>query len=60
MLKHGKNELISVCLDENDTPNFYLNREVKSEETYSVRAAEQHFDKEGQKSGNEYGRAERL
>ena len=30
--EHGKNELIPVCL-ENDTPNFYLNREVKSEET---------------------------
>ena len=31
----GKNELIPVCL-EKDTPNFYLNREVKSEETHSV------------------------
>ena len=36
----GKNELIPVYL-ENDTPNFYLNREVKSEETHSVRDAEQ-------------------
>ena len=54
-----KNELIPVCL-ENDTPNFYLNREVKSEETYDVRATDQHFEKGSQQSGNEYGRAVRL
>ena len=36
------------------TPNFHLNREVKSEETYSVRAAEQCFEKESQQSGNEW------
>ena len=40
--EYGKNELIPVCL-ETDTPNFYLNREVKSEETHSVRDAEQNF-----------------
>ena len=57
--EHGKNELIPVCL-ENDTPNFYLNREMKSEETHSVRDAEQYFEKESQQSGNEYGRAHRL
>ena len=49
--EHGKNELIPVCL-ENDTPNFYLNREVKSEETHSVRDAEQYFENESQQSGN--------
>ena len=38
--EHGKNELIPVYL-ENDTPNFYLYREVKSEETHSMRDAEQ-------------------
>ena len=57
--EHGKNELIPVCL-ESDTPNFNLNREVKSEETYNVRAAGEHFEKESQQSGNEYGRAVRL
>ena len=35
-------------------------RVVKSEETYSVRATEQYFEKESQQSGNEYGRAVRL
>ena len=50
--EYGKNELIPVCL-ENDTPNFYLNREVKS-------VTDQHFEKESQQSGNEYGRAARL
>ena len=30
--EYGKNELIPVCL-ENNAFNFYLNREVKSEET---------------------------
>ena len=37
--EYGKNQLIPVYL-ENDTPNFYLNREVKSEETHRVRVAE--------------------
>ena len=36
---HGKNELIPVFL-EKDAPNFHLNREVKSEEIYSVNDAE--------------------
>ena len=47
--EYGKIELIQVYL-ENDTPNFYLNREVKSEE----------IEKESQQSGNGYGRAVRL
>ena len=57
--EYGKNELIPVYL-ENDALNFYLNREVKSEETHSVRDAEQCFEKESQQSGHEYGRAVRL
>ena len=56
---YGKNELTPVCL-ENDTPNFYLNREVKSEEIQSVRDVEQNLEKESQQSGNGYGRAHRL
>ena len=55
---HGKNELIPVFL-ENDALNFYLNREVNSEETYSVNDAEQCLQKENQQSGNEYGSAVR-
>ena len=47
---HGKNELISVCL-ENNTFDFYLNREVKSTETNNVNNAQQ--------LGNEYGSAVR-
>ena len=46
----GKNELIPVYL-ENDTPNFYQNREVKSDETHSVSDAEQCFQKESQTIG---------
>ena len=42
--EHGNNDLIPVCL-KNDTPNFYLNRDVRSEETHSVRDAEQNFEK---------------
>ena len=57
--EYQKNELVPVFL-ENDTPNFHLNREVKSEETYNVRATDQHFEKESQQSGSEYGRAVRL
>ena len=57
MLKmHGKNDLIPVYL-ENNTFNFYLNREVKSAETNSVNEAEQCLEKETQQSVNEYGRA---
>ena len=55
--EYGKNEHIPVCL-ENDTPNFYLNREMKSEETRSVRDAEQYFEKESQR--RETGMAERI
>ena len=47
---YGKNELIPVYLD-NNTFNFYLNREVKSTETNNVNNAQQ--------SGNECGRAVR-
>ena len=57
--EYGKIELNPVCL-ENDTPNFYLNREMKSEDIQSVRDAEQYFEKESQQWGNEYGRAVRL
>ena len=56
--EYGKNELIPVNL-ENDDLNFYLNREVKYEESHNVNDAEQCFEKESQQSGNEYGRAVR-
>ena len=56
LVERGKNELIPVCL-QNDTPNFYLNREMKFEETHSVKDAEQYFETESQQSGDEYGRA---
>ena len=56
---YGKNELIPVYL-EKGALNFYLNREVKSEEIYSVNDAEQCLEKNSQQSGNEYGRAVRL
>ena len=49
--EYGTNELIPAYL-EKDTPNFYLNLEVKSEETHSVRVAEQYFETESQQSGN--------
>ena len=55
----GNNELVPVCL-ENDTPNFYLNREEKSEEAHSGISHEQNFGKTSQQSGNESGRAHRL
>ena len=48
--------LIPVNL-EKDAFNFYLNREVKSEEIHSLSDAEQCLEKENQQSGNEYGRA---
>ena len=57
--EYGKRELLPVCL-ENGTPNLYLNREMKSEENHNVRDAEQYFEKDGQQSGNGYGRAHRL
>ena len=41
----GMRSLIPVYL-EREALNFYLNREVKSEETYSVRATKQHFERE--------------
>ena len=52
------NDLIPVYL-EKDALNFHLNREVKSEEIYSVNGAEQCLEKENQQSGNEYCRAVR-
>ena len=49
-------DLIPVYLVK-DALNFYLNREVKSEEIHSLNAAEQCPEKDNQQSGNEYGRA---
>ena len=54
----GMNDLIPAFL-EKGALNFYLNREVKSEEIHSVNYVEQHLEKEIQLSGNEYGRAVR-
>ena len=54
----GRRSLIPVY-PEQDALNFYLNREVKSEEIYSVNYTEQYLEKEIQQSGNEYGRAVR-
>ena len=48
--------LIPVYL-EKEALNFYLNREVNSEEIHSVNDAELCLEKENQQSGNEYGRA---
>ena len=39
--------------------NFYLNREMKSEEIHNVNEAEQCLEKENRQSGNENGRAHR-
>ena len=46
----GTSDLIPVYL-EKDVLNFYLNREVKSEEIHSLNDAEQCFEKENQQSG---------
>ena len=54
----GKNDLIPVHL-ENNTFNFYLNREVKSVETNTANDAEHCFAKSCRQSGNEYGRTVR-
>ena len=59
LYEYGNNELIPVCL-ENDSPNFYLNWEAKSEETDSGISHEQNSEKTSQQSGNESGRAHRL
>ena len=40
--EYGKHELIPFYL-ENDAPNFYMNREVKSAETHNMNDAEQCF-----------------
>ena len=42
---------------EKDALNFYMNREVKSEEIHSLNDAEQCLKKETRQSRNEYGRA---
>ena len=55
---YGKDDLIPVY-PENNTFNFYLNREVKSAETNNVNDAEQCFANDSRQSGNEYGRAAR-
>ena len=47
--EYGKNELIPD-FPENDTPIFYLNREVKSAGTHNVNNAEQCFEKDSQQS----------
>ena len=56
--RYGKNDLIPVYF-ENNTFNFYLNREVKSAETKSVNDADHYPTEKSQQSGNEYGRAHR-
>ena len=55
---HGKNELISVYLEDNIF-NFYPSREVKSTETNNVNDADHCLAKNCQQSGNEDGRAVR-
>ena len=54
--EYGKNDLMPVYL-ENNTFNFYLNREVKSDEIHRLNDAEQCLEKKNQQSGNEHGRA---
>ena len=58
MKEYGNTDRIPVYL-ENNTFNFYLNREVKSAETHNVKDAKQCFAKKSRQSGNEYGRAVR-
>ena len=55
---HGKNELISVYL-ENNIFSLYLNREVKSTQTNNVNDADDCLAKNCQQSGNGDGRAVR-
>ena len=55
---YGKNDLIPVYL-ENNTFNFYLNREVKSTETNNASDADHCLAKNCQQSGNGDGRAVR-
>ena len=54
--EYGMSDLVPVYL-EKDALNFYLNREVKSEEIHSLNDTEQCLEKGNQQSGNEYGRA---
>ena len=56
--EYRMNDFIPVYL-EKGALNFYLNREVKPEEIYSVNEAEQCLEKANQQSGNECGRAGR-
>ena len=58
LLEYRMNDLIPVYPEE-DALNFYLNREVKSEEIYSVNDAKQCLEKESQQSDNECGKAVR-
>ena len=58
MNEYGLSDLIPVYL-EKDALNFYLNREVKSEEIHSLNDAEQCLEKENQQLGNGYDRAHR-
>ena len=51
-------DLVPVYL-EKGAVNFYLNREVKSEEIFNVIDAEECLEKENQHSENDYGRAVR-
>ena len=55
---YGKNELIPIYL-ENNTFNFYLNREVKSAETNNVNDADHYLAENSHQSGNVDGRAVR-
>ena len=50
--EYGRSDLI-----EEEAPNVYMNRELKSEEIHSVNDVEQCLEKENQQSGYEYGRA---
>ena len=48
---HGKNELIPVCV-ENNNFNFHMNREVRLTETNNVNDADPCLAKNSQQSGN--------
>ena len=59
-LIHSKIGQETIIHLESSFLNFYLKREVKSEEIHSVDEAEQCLEKENRQSGNEHGRAHRL
>ena len=54
--EYGMSDHIPVYL-EKDTLNYYLIREVKSEEIHSLNDVEQFLEKENPQSGIEYDRA---